>query len=255
MNSMVYPPGQGKYGELLMGLWRRYLEQYAEQEGNAQGQIVAASYHAAEVFGLLSLTLDRDRKFRSVIDQRMEVFREAASKASAFEDCLVNATFSLYNHFNTLGHQFSSGNQQAEELMSQIDERVRTLIQEASQMERCAVAMRAAFPLLSLMTLVLARDDESTRVIRQVEERFASAAGRVRTDGDHLLNALYRIVEMMQVFTALSDYDLKSQIEQIASRFKEEDDSSDLDLKLRNGFCRLFELGHLVTAHLDAIYS
>ena len=31
---------------------------------------------------------------------------------------MLAATFTLYNHFNTLGHQFTGGNPQAEELMA-----------------------------------------------------------------------------------------------------------------------------------------
>ncbi|MGA2260367.1 MAG: hypothetical protein ABSH28_02905, partial [Acidobacteriota bacterium] len=85
------------------------------------------------------------------------------------------------------------------------------------------------------------------------EGRFAAASSRAGTDEDHLLNALYRLVEMMQIFVALSDFELRDQVQQIASVFKEEDQAPDLQLKLRNGFCRLFELGHLVTTHLDEI--
>jgi len=60
-------------------------------------------------------------------------------------------------------------------------------------------------------------------------------------------------VEMMQILVLLSDADLRDQVEQMAARFQEEDQSADLRLKLRNGFCRLFELGHLLTTHLDGI--
>ena len=56
---------------------------------------------------------------------------------------------------------------------------------------------------------------------------------------------------MMQLFVAFSDKELLNQALQIAARFQEEDRSRDPVLKMRNGFCRLFELGHLVTTHLD----
>jgi hypothetical protein len=58
---------------------------------------------------------------------------------------------------------------------------------------------------------------------------------------------------MIQVFALLTDSDLKDQINQIATRFTEEDQVKELPLKLRNGFCRLFELGHLLTTHVDAL--
>jgi hypothetical protein len=58
---------------------------------------------------------------------------------------------------------------------------------------------------------------------------------------------------MMQVMAILSDPDLRGQVEQIAARFQEEDQAADPVLKVRNGFCRLFELTHLLTTHLDEI--
>lgn len=236
-----------------MQLWRRYLEQFAEHEGDVEAQIVVASYHAAELFGFLSLSLDRDRRLRSLILERLETFQEGSRKAEIFDDRLVNATFALYNHMNTLCHQFSAGNDSAESLIRGVDEQVRARVQQACQLARSAAALRAAFPLLSLMTLVLGGGSPATDAIRQVEERFAAASGRAGTDVDHLLNALYRLVEMMQLFVTLSDVALKDQVQQIATRFKEEDQTPDLQLKLRNGFCRLFELGHLLTTHLDEI--
>ncbi len=47
---MIYPPGQGKSGQFLMQLWRDYLEQYADKEGDVEGQTVVAAYSAVEVF-------------------------------------------------------------------------------------------------------------------------------------------------------------------------------------------------------------
>ncbi len=238
-----------------MTMWRSYLEQFAECEGDVPAQVVVASYHAAELFGFLSLSLDRDRKLRNLIESRLEHFREGKRIASGFEDCLVNATFAIYNHMNTLCLQFSSGNDSAESLIRSVDEHVRDRVRGVAQVERSAAALRAAFPLLSLITLVLGEGTPATAVIRQVEERFADASGRACTAMDHLLNALYRLVEMMQLFVTLSDVELRGQVQQIATVFSEEDKTPDLQLKLRNGFCRLFELGHLLTTHLDAVIA
>ena len=252
---MVFPPGKGKSGEYLMTLWRSYLEQFAECEGDVPAQVVVASYHAAELFGFLSLSLDRDRRLRGLIDSRLEHFREGRRKAKGFDNCLVNATFSIYNHMNTLCRQFSSGNESAEGLIRNVDEHVHDRVRDAQQIERSAAALRAAFPLLSLITLVLGEGTPATAAIRQVEERFAAASGHASTPMDHLLNALYRLVEMMQIFVTLSDVELRGQVQQIATVFRDEDQTPDLQLKLRNGFCRLFELGHLLTTHLDAVIA
>jgi hypothetical protein len=250
---MVFPPGQGKSGEYLMLLWRRYLEQLAENERDVERQIIVGSYHAAEIFGFLSLSLDRKQRYQALILERLEHFRTGSLRAEDFGDCLVTATFSLYNHMNTLCHQFSAGNASAESLIRRIDEQVHSRIQQANQMERSAAAMQAAFPLLSLMTLILGEGTVATAMIRQVEERFGAAAARANDEGEHLLNALYRMVEMMQLFVTLSDAELKDQVSQIASVFADDDRTPSLQLKLRNGFCRLFELGHLLTTHLDEI--
>jgi hypothetical protein len=250
---MVYPPGQGKSGEYLMDLWRRYLERLAGSEGDVSAQILVASYHAVELLGFLSLSLDRERKLSSTIEARIEFFREGARQAEIFPDCLVNATFSIYNHMNTLCHQFTSGSDSAESLIQSVDSLVHSRVQEASQLERSAAALRASFPLLTIMTMVLGEGTSAAGAIRRVEERFAAASARAGTDLDHLINALYRMVEMMQLLVTLSDVELMDQVQQIATVFKEEDQTRDLQLKLRNGFCRFFELGHLLTNHLDAV--
>jgi len=130
---------------------------------------------------------------------------------------------------------------------------VRIRTQSAGQVERSAVALQAVFPLLSLLTLVLDQEQSLTSAIRQVEQRFAAGASVASTNWEHLINALYRVVEMMQLLAVLSDDGLRDQVNQIASQFQEEDHTSDVRLKLRNGFCRLFELGHLVTTHLDEL--
>ncbi len=250
---MVFPPGQGKMGQPLMQLWRGYLEQYAEGEGNVERQIIAASYNAAEIFGVLSKILDREERNRALIEQRTLIFQAGKDRASAFDDCLLVSTYSLYNNMNTLCRQFTSGSPDADRLMQQIDEQMHLRAQQGSQANRSALAFQAAFPLLSLMVLVLSPGEAMMPAVRQVEHRFTAGAARAASDGERLLNALYRMVEMMQIMAVLSDNELRDQVEQIASRFKEEDETPDLQLKLRNGFCRLFELGHILATHLDAV--
>jgi hypothetical protein len=252
---MVYPPGQGKFGEYLMSMWRRYLEEYAENEGDLESQIVISSYHAAEVFGCLSLMMDREGAYHEVIKERIAYFQIGKEKAELFDDCLINAVFSLYNHMNTLSHLFCKGNEQAENLIKQIDQQVHLRTNPGTPVHRSAAALGAVFPLLSIMTLALDDDGATTSAIRNIEQRFTSAAQLASSEWDPLLNALYRLVEMMQVFAFLTDPELQNQIDQIATRFREEDQARDLQHKLRNGFCRLFELGHLVTTHLDGIQN
>jgi hypothetical protein len=115
--------------------------------------------------------------------------------------------------------------------------------------------MRAVFPLLCLMTLVLNRTGEATAAIRLIEERFAKGAARASSSWEQLLNAVYRVVEIMQVFVSLSDSELRDQVGEIAVRFQEEDQNKGLRLKLRNGFCRFFELSHLLANQLDEVFS
>jgi len=236
-----------------MQLWRRYLEQYADHEGSAEEQVVVASYHAAEVFGLLALTLDRQQRYRKLTEQRITYFDRGSEQARAFGDCLVNGTFSLYNHVNTLAHLLTDGNVPAGDLIHEVDQQVHSRVESAGQVERAAAALAAAFPLLSLVTIAMDRAKAVTGAIRQVEQRFIGASAQAASPQDKLLNGLYRMVEMMQLFVALSDQDLLDQALQIASRFQEEDRTRDPMLKMRNGFCRLFELGHLVTTHLDEV--
>ncbi len=249
---MVYPPGQGKSGAYLMRLWRDYLELYAESEGDVKQQTIVGSYHAAEVFGSLSVVFDRDGRYRELIDQRMGLFREGKRRAGDFDERLINATFSIYNHLNTLSRQLTGGHAAAAELIDQIDHQVHIRTQTDDLFERSVLALQASFPLLSLITLALSRKDEMTKAVRQVEQRFVSASGAATTSWERLINALYRSVEMMQLFSVLADGDLRNQVDQIASRFQEEDRTDDVYFKMRNGFCRLFELGHLVATHLDA---
>jgi hypothetical protein len=234
----------------LTQVWSEYLEQYADHEGDVKRQIIVAAYHGAEILGSLSRTLDRAGSHRALIDERIAEFEEGSSKAQDFEDCMLVATFTLYNHFNTLGHQFTAGSRQAEELMAGLDRQVKAMIESSGQIERSCAAVRACFPLLSLITLAADQRQSATPSIRKVEQRFEAGDSRATTPWEHLLNGLYRTVEMMQIFVILSDSELKGKVQQIASRFQEEDGAPDYYLKTRNGFCRLFELGHLLTARL-----
>ncbi len=236
-----------------MHLWRQYLEQYAEHEGRTEEQIVVGSYHASEVFGSLASTLDREGKFRGLIEERMRYFREGARRAEVFNDHLVNASFGIYNHLNTLGRQFLGANPAAAGLLQQIEEQVGAKTRSSGPVESAAAALGAAFPLLSMMTLMIDRGGSITSAIRHVEQRFAAGRAHATSDWAMLLNALYRMVEMMQLLVVLSDSELRGQVDQIASRFQEDDQTEDIRLRLRNGFCRLFELGHLLTTHLDEI--
>jgi hypothetical protein len=250
---MVYPPGEGKSGQQLMKLWRDYLEGYADKEGDVEGQTVLAAYQAVEALNALSRTLDREDRYKELIDKRISYFHEGSRNAESFIDCLITATFSIYNSLNTLSHQFTEGNAQASALISKVDEQVHLSVEAGGGVERPAAAMRSCFPLLSLLTITLDQDQVMVPAIRKVEQRFAAGAQRASSEWDHLINALYRTVEMMQIMALLTDPELKDQINQIASRFQEEDQARALRLKLRNGFCRLFELGHLLTTHIDAI--
>ncbi len=236
-----------------MHLWRQYLEQYAEHEGRIEEQIVVGSYHAAEVFSSLATTLDRDGRYRELIEERTRYFREAARRSEVFNDHLVNACFGIYNHLNTLGRQFTGSNPAAANLLQQIEQQVGLKTKSEQPVARAAAALGAAFPLLSMMTLMMDRGGSITAAIRHVEQRFAAGGAQADSDWAKLLNALYRLVEMMQLLVVLSDGELRGQVDQIASRFQEDDQTADLRLRLRNGFCRLFELGHLLTTHLDEI--
>ena len=236
-----------------MALWRDYLEGYAEREGDVEGQTVVAAYKAVEALNVLCRILDRNGRYKDLIDQRLYYFQEAARRAEDFVDCLITATFSIYNCLNTLSHQFSEGNLSASELISKIDEQVHLSVLEGKQIERPAAAMRSCFPLTALLTITLDQNQLMTDAIRQVEQRFAAGTRRASSGWEHLLNALYRTVEMLQLAALLTDAGLKDQIYQIAARFQEEDQPKELRLKLRNGFCRLFELTHLIAVRVNAI--
>jgi hypothetical protein len=248
---MIYPPGQGKSGQHFMALWRAYLEQYAEKEGNAEDQAIAGANYTVEVLVSFSRKLDRENRYKQLIDQRYSIFREASEQAETFADCLLNATFSIYNCLNTLSHQFTEGSETASALIAKVDEQAHLSAEFGNQIDKAAAALCASFALLSLLAITIDQDQPMTHAIRQVEQRFASAAKVVSTDLELLLNALYRMVEMMQIVALSTDPELRNQIDQIATRFQEEDQEKELPKKLRNGFCRFFELAHLMITHVD----
>jgi len=235
-----------------MKLWREYLEQYADREGDIEGQVIVGANCTVEILTALSRTLDGKKRYKEIIDQRIALFYEGNKQAGAFEDRLLNATFSIYNSLNTLGHQFGEANTQAATMIRSVDEQAHLSIKSGTQVGRSAAAMRAGFALVGLMAIALDEQQAMTQAIRQMEQRFAAGAKASSSDWDHLLNALYRSVEMMQLLALLTDPALKDQIAQIAARFQEEDQSKEIPLKMRNGFCRFFELGHLLITHVDA---
>jgi hypothetical protein len=250
---MIYPPGQGKSGDYLQQLWREYLEQYADKEGDVEGQTIAAAYHAVKALTAFSRILDRRARYREIIDQRRSLFNEGRIRAGCYTDGLINATFSIYNCFNTLSHQLTESSKEAFALIRQVDDQVHQSIASAEPASRPAIALRACFPLAGLITITMDQRQEMTGAIRHVERRYAAAAKVASSDLEQMLNALYRIVEMIQIFALITEPDLRDRINQIASRFQEEDRTSDPQCKLRNGFCRLFEFLHLLADQVDAM--
>ncbi len=250
---MSYPPAQGKSGQELMGLWRDYLEQYADREGDVEAQSIVGAYHTVEALCVFSRTLDRESRYKRLIDQRHSIFHEASDQAEEFPDRLLNATFSIYNCINTLAHQFTEGSPQAAGLIGKIDEQVHLGAGSGRQIGKAAAALRASFALMGLIAIAVDQDRQMTHAIRKVEQRYSSAAIAASSDWEHLLNALYRMVEMMQIIALSTDPELSDQIDQIASRFQEEDREKQMPQKLRNGFCRLFELAHLMISQVDSM--
>jgi hypothetical protein len=250
---MIYPPGQGKSGQRLMTLWRNYLEQYADKDGNAESQTIVGAYKSVEILDQFSRIIDRENRYKPLIDQRYSLFEEASKQADSFPDCLLNASFAIYNGLNTLSHQFTDGNASAAALIRKVDEQVRLSVESGRQIDRSAAAVRASFALIGLIAITLDQDQLMTGAIRHVEQRYSSAASAASSNWEHLVNALYRVVETMQILALLTEPDLKDQINQIASRFQEEDREKNPTLKLRNGFCRFFEFGHLVTTQVDSM--
>lgn len=245
---MAYPNGQGN----LAQIWQEYLIKYAEKEGDVEGQVVIAAYHLVEVLTLLSRMVDRNARYGELIDQRSAYFHQGSGMAEGYMDCLINATFSIYNSLNTLCHQCTEGNVEASTLIRTVDEQLRFGVDTGEPAARPAAALRACFPLISLIALVLDQGRTMTSPIRQVEQRFAAGARAASSDWEHMVNALYRVVEVMQILALLTAPELLDRVNSIASRFKEEDRSKELLLKLRNGFCRFFELAHLLATQTDA---
>jgi len=250
---MRVPQSHEESGEDLLRLWRQYLQDYAEAEGNLEQQIIDGAYRSAEVLAVLSRKMDRNGRWAGVINQRNGYFEEGGRRAQVFEDRLITATFTLYNHFNTLAHEFTEENVEAGNLISQIDAGVQERMEGAAPVERCAAAMEASFPLLVLMTLALDPMEEMTGAVRELEVRFSSSLGRTSSPSERLVNALYRVVEILQLFTVASESELRDPAGEIAARFQEEDRSPELGHKLRNGFCRLFELSHLAATQLNNV--
>lgn len=248
---MSYLPGKGKSGQQLMEIWREYLTQHADREGDIEGQSIVAAYQTVEILTFLTRTLDKAGRYKNLIEQRESLFREGSRRADNFMDCVINATFSIYNTLNTLSHQLTEGNAEAAALIRKVDEQVHQSAETEDPVGRCAAALRASFPLLGLLGIALDTDQAMIAVIKQIEQRFSAGAQAASSSWEQLVNALYRIVEMMQVFALLTDPDLKDQINQIATRFKEEDQAKEARFKLHNGFCRFFELSHLLASQVD----
>jgi hypothetical protein len=251
--NMIYFPGEEKSGQHLMSLWRDYLEQYADREGDVEAQSIVGANHTVEVLVAFSRTLDRESRYKQLIDQRYSIFREALNQAEAFPDFLLNATFSIYNCVNTLSHQFTESNEPAAALIRKVDEQVHLSAESGVQIDMSASALRASFTLLGLMVITMDQDQRMTHAIRQVEQRFALAANAASSDWERLLNALYRMVEMIQILAFSTDPELGDRINQIALRFQEEDQEKGLPQKLRNGFCRFFEFAHIIVTHVDSM--
>ena len=237
-----------------MTLWRDYLEQYADNEGDAERQTIVGAYKSVDILDEFSRILDRENRYKQLIDQRYSLFEKASQQAESFQDSLLNATFAIYNNLNSLSHQFTDGNDSAAALIRKVDEQVRLSVESGRQIDRSAAALRASFALIGLIALTLDQDRSMTHAIQQIEQRFSSAAKAASSNNwEHLVNALYRVVEMTQILALLTEPDLRDQINQIASRFQEEDREKNPTLKLRNGFCRFFEFTHLMITHVDSI--
>jgi hypothetical protein len=250
---MTYLSEEGKSGLYLTELRDNYLAQYSAKEGDVEAQIIIAAYNSVHVLTALAKILDRDSRYSEMIDQRSLIFNEAGKQARIYTDCLLCAAFSIYNTMNTLCHQLTEGNEQSARLIQTIDEQVHQSINSTEPLARPAAALRACFPLLGLITIASDEQQLMTDAIRHVEQRYSAGAKAARSDADHLVNALYRLVEMLQIFSLLTDADLKDQIDQIATTFKDEDLPKDLPLKIRNGFCRLFEFGHLLASQINLL--
>jgi hypothetical protein len=178
-----------------MALWRRYLEEFAEAEPDVEAQVVVAAYHTVEVFGALGLLLDRERHLRPLIEARNGYFRKGVERAATFDEKLMVAAYGLYNHLNTLARQFAGSGRQGLEFVEAVEKSVEAALELSAPSARASAALRAAFPLLGFMTLMLDPEKRLIEAIRKVEQRFAAGDGKAAGDWDHLLNALYRLVD------------------------------------------------------------
>jgi hypothetical protein len=178
---------------------------------------------------------------------------ESFWRPDQFEEHLAGASIRLYASVCALGKKFAAGNAEALGLIQQIEEEAQGRLESDSMIEKAALALRASFPILSLMTIVIDQKRSASAVIQQLENRFVSGAEKAGNPYEQALNAVYRMVEMMQIFVTLSDAELKDQVQQITALFQEEDQAEEPLNKMGNGFCRLFELGHLLTTHLDEV--
>jgi hypothetical protein len=249
---MTYPPGQGKSGSYLMALWRQYLERCAESADHPHGLALAGAYHASAIFAFLlqRLSCGPDPAPGVIGGIRLPDYNLRADK---LDEHLADASIRLYANVSALGEKFAAGNPDAQSLIQQIRAEAQERLKSESMIEKAGLALRASFPILSLVTLVIDEKGSAGDVIRLVENRFLSGAEKAVSTHEQIWNALYRMVEMMQILVTLSDAELKNQVQQITARFEEEDQAGDPLKKVGNGFCRLFELGHLLTTHLDEI--
>ncbi len=250
---MTHPPARHDPSLPLMEIWRRYLEQYADHEEDAAAQALVAAHHAFEILTALARILDPRERYRALIDRRAAIFAQGRLEARTHPDRMLNAAFSLYNALNTLGHQLTGEDPEARGLIAAVDARVRAEVESAEPDGRVAAALGACFPLLGLVTIAADGAGELTDPIRHVERRFAEGMRAARSDRERLLGALYRMVEMTQLLALATEPGLRDRIDQVATRFREEDRAADPALKERNGFCRFFELCHILTVQVGAL--
>ncbi len=246
---MTDPTGRGPSGGSLEALGRAYLEAYAKREGDVRGQILLGADGAAGVLSILARTLGGAPACGDLVDERIGRLEQGRRGARSFEDRLANASCAIYNSLDALGRLYAEGNEPAADLIRNAGSQARA---GGTAAARSAAAMRAAFALLGLVTIAADDRQSMTGTIRKLERRFADADLACASDWDHLLNALYRSVEMMQLFALVTGPELAGRIAPVAARFQQEDGQGAILLKMRNGFCRLFELGHLLAAHADA---
>jgi len=67
-----------------MQLWRDYLEQFADRDGDVAGQTVVAAYSTVEILTCLARALDKKARYKGLIDERLALFREGSRQAESF---------------------------------------------------------------------------------------------------------------------------------------------------------------------------